>query len=554
MKITFLGHAGLFIETRYGSILSDPWFNPAYFASWFPFPSNDGVDADAIGDPDYLYVSHLHYDHMDPAFLRERVSKRATVILPDYPLPLLEERLRSYGFTRFLHTRHLETVEVDGLKLTVAAMVAPTDGPIGDSGMIVDDGAHRVFDQNDSRPIDIEQVAGMGPFDAHFVQYSGAIWYPFVYDYPPRMLEALGKKKRANEMARALRYINEFDARWVVPSAGPPCFLDEDLFRWNDFDRDPANTFPDQTAFLEYMAENGRDNGLLAVPGTTIELNGGRPHLTHPVGDDDIGRMFGHKRDYLLGYRDRWQERLDAEKAAWPRHRVDLLPALKEWFEPLMEKADVTCAGINGIVALDLGDEGIALDFHRRVVERWDGEEWDYLFQFDRALVEHCVLVHAEDWVNEMFLSCRFTAKRKGAFNEYVYNFFKCLTMERLQYAEGFYVERNPVEQFFEVDGYRIQRRCPHLKADLTKFGTIENGVLTCSLHGWQFELATGRCLTSDDRRLYSKRLDELDAEGQEPAPDEAPADAALARAGAAVRTACGHCTYFPDKFPGSRA
>ncbi|MGH7911460.1 MAG: MBL fold metallo-hydrolase, partial [Candidatus Dormibacteraceae bacterium] len=126
MRITYLGHAGLFIETRHGTILSDPWFNPAYFASWFPFPANDGIALDRIADPDFLYVSHLHYDHMDVRFLREHVNKSATVVLPAYPLPLLEERLRGLGFTSFLETRHLETVHVEGLKLTVAAMVAPT--------------------------------------------------------------------------------------------------------------------------------------------------------------------------------------------------------------------------------------------------------------------------------------------------------------------------------------------------------------------------------------------------------------------------------------------
>ncbi|MGH7867671.1 MAG: Rieske (2Fe-2S) protein, partial [Candidatus Dormibacteraceae bacterium] len=132
--------------------------------------------------------------------------------------------------------------------------------------------------------------------------------------------------------------------------------------------------------------------------------------------------------------------------------------------------------------------------------------------------------------------------RRKGAFNEYVYNFFKCLSMERLQYAEGFYAEKSPVDQFWEAEGYRIQRRCPHLKADLTKFGKIEDGILTCTLHGWQFELASGKCLTSDDRRLYAKRLDGSD-EGEEPIP-------AVANSGASVRTACGHCRYVPGDFP----
>ena len=547
MRITYLGHAGLFVETRAGTILSDPWFNPAYFASWFPFPANDAIDPHTIANPDFLYVSHLHYDHMDVRFLTEHVDKRATVILPAYPLPLLRERLQGMGFTTFLETRHLEPVDVGGLRLTVAAMVAPTDGPIGDSGMIIDDGEHRIFDQNDSRPIDIERLREMGPLDAHFLQYSGAIWYPFVYDYPPKMLDALGRKKRANEMARAHRYIEEFEARWVFPSAGPPCFLDDEL-RWiNDLDRDPANSFPDQAAFIDYLREQGRDNALLAVPGTTIELNGGRPHLEHPLPEAEIRRMFDRKGDYLDEYRARWDDRLQGEKAAWPRHQVDIVPALQEWFEPLLKRADVTCAGINGVVVVDFRDgDGIAIDFHRRVVEPWTGQDWDFYYAMDRAFVEHCVLVHAEDWVNELFLSCRFEAKRKGAYNEYVYNFFKCLSMERLQYAEGFYVEQSSEEQFFELEGYRVQRRCPHLKADLTKFGHVEDGVLTCDLHGWQFELATGRCLTSDDRRLYARRLDEQ-AGDQGPVPPIPSVEVA----GAAVRATCAHCWYNPQKFPG---
>ncbi|MBO0708823.1 MAG: MBL fold metallo-hydrolase, partial [Candidatus Dormibacteraeota bacterium] len=325
MRITYLGHAGLFVETKAGTILSDPWFNPAYFASWFPFPANDAVDTEAIANPDFLYISHLHYDHMDVRFLTEHVNKRATVVLPAYPLPLLKERLQRLGFSNFLETRHLEPAQVGGLKLTVAAMVAPTDGPIGDSGMVIDDGEHRIFDQNDSRPIDIERLREMGPFDAHFVQFSGAIWYPFVYDYPPKMLDALGRKKRANEMARAHRYIEEFGAGWVFPSAGPPCFLDDEL-RWvNDLHRDPANTFPDQAAFIDYLRERGRDNALLAVPGTTIELNGGRPHLEHPLSEAEIARTFEHKAEYLDQYRARWDARLQAEKASWPRHQVDIL-------------------------------------------------------------------------------------------------------------------------------------------------------------------------------------------------------------------------------------
>ncbi len=75
MRITFLGHAGLFVETRHGSVLCDPWFTPAYFGSWFPFPRNDRLDPAEFGRPDFLYVSHLHRDHFDPEFLGRHVGE-----------------------------------------------------------------------------------------------------------------------------------------------------------------------------------------------------------------------------------------------------------------------------------------------------------------------------------------------------------------------------------------------------------------------------------------------------------------------------------------------
>jgi UDP-MurNAc hydroxylase len=74
-----------------------------------------------------------------------------------------------------------------------------------------------------------------------------------------------------------------------------------------------------------------------------------------------------------------------------------------------------------------------------------------------------------------------------------------------MTYVEGYYAESSGVEDYAQVDGYVVQRHCPHLKADLVRFGTVRDGVLTCQLHGWEFELATGRCLTSDDRKLLSR-------------------------------------------------
>jgi len=532
MKVTFLGQAGLYIETHAGSILCDPWFNPAYFGSWFPFPANDGIDPRSIGSPTYLYVSHLHHDHYDPAWLTEHCSKDATVILPDYPVNDLRHELHDLGFRRFVETADCEPFELEGgLRIMVMALDAPTDGPLGDSALLVDDGRTRLLNMNDSRPTDPDKLLAFGPLDLLFLQFSGAIWYPMVYEFPVKAKETLAHKKRVVQLARTQRYIEILDPTFIVPSAGPPCFLDDALFAQNDFDRSPTNIFPDQTVFLEHLTEVGIDGGRLMLPGSWGELSPAAFDVRHPVPDPEVHRIFEQRESYLREYQARMRPLLDAEHARWEpepdAEPLDLLAELKAWFEPLMGFGEQICSGIAAAVLLDLGSEGIVLDFVDQKVRGWDGvEACRYIFRIDRRLVEVLVREHEVDWVNSLFLSMRFGAARKGPYNDYLYTWFKCLDLERLQYAEGFYAEKAKTEGSFVIDGWEVQRRCPHMKADLTRFASVdEAGVLTCSLHGWQYELESGRCLTSDGHEISARRLSE----------DELIALAAAAEGGGAV-------------------
>jgi UDP-MurNAc hydroxylase len=556
MRVTFLGQAGLFIETRFGSILCDPWFSPAYFGSWFPFPANDGIDPALISNPTWLYISHLHHDHFDPTWLSAHVSKDTTVLLPDYLIDDLRHELHALGFRRFVETADAEPIELaGGLRVMIHALTAPTDGPIGDSALLVDDGETRLLNMNDSRPPDPDKLLALGRIDLLFLQFSGAIWYPMVYEFPERAKITLAHKKRVVQLARAQRYIEIVDPAFVVPSAGPPCFLDDDLFEHNDLRRDPANIFPDQEVFLDYLAEAGISGGRLMLPGSAGELRPGSFDVAHPVPDAEVRRIFDEREPYLREYQARIRPLLDAEHARWARggapepepgepeiEPLDLVAELKAWFEPLMGFGELTCSGIGAPVLLDLrgpqgqavipaGQQpGIILDFVDQLVRPWDGVETPrYIFRIDRPLIEVLVREHEVDWVNSLFLSMRFRAARKGPYNEYVYTWFKCLDLERLQYAEGFYAEKAKAEGSFVLDGWEIQRRCPHMKADLTRFATIEEGVLTCSLHGWQYELASGRCLTSEGHEMAARLL----------SPEELVAlEAAAASGGATVAAA----------------
>lgn len=512
MRITGTGHAGMRIDTPAGSVLCDPWVNPAYFASWFPFPDNSQLDWEALGDTDYLYVSHLHRDHFDADHLRRFIGKRATVLLPEFPTSELEDELRELGFTSFIKTRTNEPVALDGgLTIMIQALTSPTDGPIGDSSLWVEYGGIRLLNQNDARPTDLSEFARLGHVHAHMLQFSGAIWYPMVYELPTTAKTAFGKQKRERQLDRTIRYIDDLKASWVFPIAGPPCFLDDELWQFNDFGHDEGNIFPDQQVFLDHYQALGRDNGVILLPGTAAEVTSDDCRVSHPV--PDVREFFAAKEQYLRAYADRQRPVIEAAKAGWPRPAVDVLAALKQRLEPLLDESIYLAKGVGGPVRIDLtgadGDvvESIVVDFPAGEVRPYADEKCRYRFKTRRALVENLLDSGEVDWVNSLFLSCRFSAARIGQYNEFVYSFFKCLSEERLQYAEGWYDEheRAVEAEDIQLGDWLVQRRCPHLKADLSRFGVIDGNTLTCQMHGWKFDLSTGRCLTSVGRTLRAR-------------------------------------------------
>jgi UDP-MurNAc hydroxylase len=515
VQVTSVGHAGFRIETAAGSILCDPWVNPAYFASWFPFPDNSKLDWDSLGDCDYLYVSHLHKDHFDAKLLTRHVNKDATVLLPDYPVPDLKNALQMLGFHHFFETtdsvKHRLTGPKGELDIMIIALRAPADGPIGDSALAVSDGVTTAFNMNDARPVDLDVLANeFGHIDVHLLQYSGAIWYPMVYDMPERAKATFGIQKRQRQMDRARQYIAQVGATWVVPSAGPPCFLDPELRDLNDDHADPANIFPDQMVFLDQMRANGHDRGLLMMPGSTAEFAGAQlDSHRHPLPTEQVEAIFTTgKADYIADYAARMEPVLAAEKAGWaPAAGESLLEPLRTVFEPIMLASDEICDGIGYPVELVMGSQQVVLDFPKRTVrEAIPDEKFRYGFAIPAELVRTVLRDNEPDWVNTIFLSTRFRAWRVGGYNEYLYTFFKCLTDERIAYADGWFAETHDDDASVTMDGWEIQRRCPHLKADLSKFGVVEGNTLTCNLHGWQWNLENGRCLTARGHQLRSSR------------------------------------------------
>ncbi|CAN5444160.1 MBL fold metallo-hydrolase [soil metagenome] len=522
MRATSIGHAGILVDTLDGSIVCDPWFLPQFFGSWFVFPRNDQLPAELlqrICNPTYLYISHIHADHLDEEWLAANMNKDATVLIPGYPTHELERIMLRLGFHNIVRTFDGEEVAL-GPNLTVAihCETSMTDGPGGDSALMISDGTARLVNQNDCRTNDLDALRRHGPVDLHWLQYSGAIWYPMVYEESPERMRVLVDAKVASQYQRALRYVEAIDARMVVPSAGPPAFLDPDLFKFNVINGDELSIFPDQRGFLSRLAAAGR-RGVLAIPGTEIDITN-EIAVTHPMPQTEVDAIFENKADYLRNYQADWLPWLQRMKAQWHEPTDDLLATLKAWWEPLMAMAPTLCDAVGAVCILRAGDPasnglGIAIDFpNRKVRPEVPGETHSFRFTIPRELVETVAAQRSNDWSNSLFLSCRFAAWRDGPFNEYLYIFFKSLSVERMRRAEAEALRKlDPdrgglADQEFELDGWIIERTCPHRQADLKVFGEIDGDEFVCTMHGWRFDLATGTCRNAADHRLRIRRAD----------------------------------------------
>jgi UDP-MurNAc hydroxylase len=487
MEVEFLGHAGFVVECGGVSILIDPWFFPAFLRSWFPYPDNRFLLDEVAGRSfDAVYVSHVHEDHFDRRFL-ERLDRSTPVLCADYRSRSLLRAWKSLGFRDVTVLGHGDSLQLaDGFEATLVLDSSHRE----DSGLLLEGDGVRFLDLNDCLVKLGELPTGI---DVLTRQFSGASWYPNCYRHPPDDMAAKVAKVRRNLLDTLTTVCDVTGARWYVPTAGPPCFLDPALA---DLGPRDATIFPVWPDVADDFAAASAEVGVVPIlPGDRLRFRGADPVLVEgPLHTTPETPMAEYAR---------------VRTAEWSAPAADVAPVsgdeLRTHLARRIRKNPGLVDDCRRTLRIVADDRAwtVVIDAGVLEVEPSAPEDpYDCSFEMPAWVLREAV--DRDDW-EDVFLSMRVRLHREP-------DLYDVRLMGFLRYggqpviAKQLLADMAPSDESVEVCDLRVQRYCPHSGEDLSH-AIVHGSVIECPRHHWKWNIDTGECIEGGTLPLRVERL-----------------------------------------------
>ncbi|HVL47207.1 MAG TPA: Rieske 2Fe-2S domain-containing protein [Candidatus Thermoplasmatota archaeon] len=506
MKITFLGHAGFLVETRRAVLAIDPWLSPggAFDGAWFQFPRNHHlapVVAEALEDSGrerVLYLSHEHKDHFDEPFLRSLPVRDLTLLLPRFRRNALVESLEDLGARELIVAGDRERATIGDLEMRLFI----EDSELSrDSALLVRAPGGTFLDLNDCKIFDaLPGIAREeGAIDAFACQFSGATWHPTCYEYPPERYRAISRSKNRSKFETVARALESLKPRVYIPSAGPACFLDPDLFHLN-FEED--SPFPRSDALRAYL-EDRLPSSIAAwremMPGDVLDVE---TASVEPLGSErvDALNVRAYLERYAEDYRPWWALRRRITEAG----AREVLEALRSELALKLETFELA-ARVPVPLIFGLSDhpaEVVRVDFARGSVDVTDARLPPEHYRISAPSREVARVLAGRITWEDFSLTFRMRLGRAPDVYHTLLQGFLILEREDLAHFCARVLDLESKKERLVVEGggrrYVVDRYCPHSGADLSTAWIEEGRFLTCPRHRWQFDLQSGGgCLTN---------------------------------------------------------
>lgn len=219
MKITWVGHACLLVETEKARCLTDPWLSDPIFGGSIRHEPPRSHALEDLPLPDIVCITHCHFDHFHEQTLR-RLPRGIPVVIPWSPIRNIRAELLALGFQDVVELKAWKSHRFRDLTLTAV----PSIGVPEEVAYVIQGEGKTVFDAADCV---FEGIAGrirkeFRP-DIGFIPFCG-------WDHTGLM--GLEPEKRWKPDYESLaKACVELGLRYVVPAASNAFWYPEEL-KW----------------------------------------------------------------------------------------------------------------------------------------------------------------------------------------------------------------------------------------------------------------------------------------------------------------------------------
>jgi UDP-MurNAc hydroxylase len=249
MKFTILSHAGMLVESQGISLMTDPWLlGSCYWRSWWNYPKAAPI-ATRLETLDYIYLTHMHWDHYHGPSLR-KLPKSATVLIPEAHLDRMRKDLKPCGRDKIIEIPHGKTLQLgNGLSVTSYQF-----GICLDSALIVSDGKTTLADMNDCKitGLPLRQILHRHP-NVDFMLRSHSSAAPYPYCVQAENPGELSYRTNEHFIEDFLHTAQLLKAKYAIPFASNHCFLHRETLKFNS----TAVTPPEVREYCERHAREG---------------------------------------------------------------------------------------------------------------------------------------------------------------------------------------------------------------------------------------------------------------------------------------------------------
>jgi UDP-MurNAc hydroxylase len=261
MEFQTLSHAGLRVAGGGKELLCDPWVvGSVYWRSWWNYPAVPRELVDTL-KPDFVYLTHLHWDHFQAASLR-RFPDDVQMIVPYDRHGRMVRDLQHVGKTNIRELKHGERAELaPGLAVT-SFHIGPV---VTDSALVIEAGDQVLLNANDAKflGLPLRQILKRHPkIDFCFRSHSSAnsrVCYHYL-DAPDEATDDNDHYLRAFSL-----FMQAVKPRYAIPFASNSCLLHDDVWHLNPLVQTPLEV---ERYFAAFAAEHGLDTKLqIMIPG-----------------------------------------------------------------------------------------------------------------------------------------------------------------------------------------------------------------------------------------------------------------------------------------------